>query len=109
MRRKYAVIHAHSARRQAQRNELLATAAVKAGSWLIYRGMANAAARAAQADCIDSRIDAQIDAWLDLNLPQRSDLPTRFNLWQAFDNLASKEADEFWSTFLALIIEGLRK
>jgi hypothetical protein len=81
----------------------MATAAVRAGSWLVYRGMANAAARDAQAEYID----APIEAWLNSNLPQNP-LPPRVDLQQRFDDLASKEADEFWATVLALFIEGLR-
>ena len=108
MQKRYSTTFRRSRQQPSQRDQLLATSAVKAITWLVYRGMANSAARDAQADYIDAQIDAQIDAWLDPNLPQRSDLPPKFELWQRFDYLASKEADEFWSAVLALIIEGSR-
>src|SRR6267143_474072 len=70
------------------------------GGWLVDRGMANAVEPDAQADYVGF----QIDAWLDPNLSQRSDPLSRFDLWQRFDNLASKEADKFWSDVQALVI-----
>ncbi|SRR5260370_3192477 len=98
MQKRYPTTFRRTQHQSSQKDQLLATAAVKAGSWLIYRGIANAAAHDAQADCID--------AWLNPNLPQP--LP-RFDLWQRFNNLASKKADEFWSTILVLMIEDLRQ
>jgi len=105
MHKRYSTTFRRTCQQPSQRDQLLATAAVRASSWLVYRGIANAAACDAQADYIDT----QIDAWLAPNLPQKSDPPPKFDLWQRFDNLASKEADEFWSTVLALMIEGLHR
>jgi|SRR6267143_1199819 hypothetical protein len=104
MQKRYSTTFRRTCPQPSQRDQLLASAAARAVSWFVYRGMANAVACDAHADYIDS----QIEAWLALNLPQRSDPPPRFDLWQRYDNLASKEADEFWSAVLALIIEGPR-
>jgi len=105
MQKRYSTTFRRTHPQPSQRDRLLATAAVRAVSWLVYRGTANAVARDAQADYFDSQIDAQIEAWLAL----RPDPLPRLGLWQRFDNLASNEADKFWSAVLGLIIEGLRK